>query len=200
MGKTSPSSLPLWRQAQQWLEPALCANAVAVDATCGNGGDTVFLASKIGPAGMVLGIDIQEEAINRTAEALGKNGLRARLIRGDHAHLEEILKEEGASSVDAAILNLGFLPRGDHRITTKPESTCEAISALIRRASECFRLAVVAYRGHPGGSKETEMVLNHLSSHRSSGFLIQTFESRNLSAGPVLFTFTRDYSTIRAEP
>src|SRR5580704_4211697 len=37
----------------------------AIDATCGNGKDTLVLAKKV-TAGKVIGIDVQEEAVRRT--------------------------------------------------------------------------------------------------------------------------------------
>ncbi|NLC10803.1 MAG: methyltransferase domain-containing protein, partial [Firmicutes bacterium] len=39
---------------------------IVVDATAGNGHDTLFLARKVGPKGMVYAFDIKEEAILST--------------------------------------------------------------------------------------------------------------------------------------
>ena len=41
--------------AASWIELALFDGAVAVDATVGNGYDTLFLAHRVGPRGKVLG-------------------------------------------------------------------------------------------------------------------------------------------------
>jgi len=41
-----------------------------VDATCGNGNDTAFLASLVGENGRVFGFDIQDKAIANTTKKL----------------------------------------------------------------------------------------------------------------------------------
>lgn len=46
-----------------------------VDATVGNGNDTIFLARLVGEKGKVYGFDIQQEAINNTGELLKDLGL-----------------------------------------------------------------------------------------------------------------------------
>ena len=53
-----------------------------VDATCGNGGDTEFLAGLVGSEGLVIGFDIQPEAIARTRERLARAGLGERCQHG----------------------------------------------------------------------------------------------------------------------
>ena len=49
--------------------------AFVVDATCGNGGDTVFLASLVGENGLVFGFDIQKEAIQNTKNESKTRGI-----------------------------------------------------------------------------------------------------------------------------
>lgn len=44
-----------------------------LDATCGNGHDTLFLANLVGPNGTVYAFDIQEEAIEHTTARLIEN-------------------------------------------------------------------------------------------------------------------------------
>ena len=63
------------------------AGPLMLDATAGNGHDTVFLAELAGEGGMVLAVDRQEEALARSAALLRQRGLerRVRLTRGDHA-------------------------------------------------------------------------------------------------------------------
>ena len=59
----------------------------AIDATAGNGYDTLFLAKQVGPSGKVIAIDIQDCAIRSTRVKLELTGLadRVRLMTDDHA-------------------------------------------------------------------------------------------------------------------
>ena len=47
---------------------------VCVDATAGNGRDTVFLCGLTGKTGRVLAFDIQEEAISRSRQRIAEEG------------------------------------------------------------------------------------------------------------------------------
>ncbi|HQD42466.1 MAG TPA: class I SAM-dependent methyltransferase, partial [Bacillota bacterium] len=62
-----------------------------VDATVGNGNDTLFLARLVGEKGRVYGFDIQQEAINNTGELLKDLGLqnRVNLICDGHENMDE---------------------------------------------------------------------------------------------------------------
>lgn len=69
------------------------AGPFMLDATVGNGHDTVFLAHLAGEGGLVLAVDRQEEALARTSALLREQGLerRTRLVCGDHADMAALL-------------------------------------------------------------------------------------------------------------
>lgn len=62
-----------------------------VDATVGNGKDTLFLAKKVGPCGRVYGFDIQEKALSKTKALLKKNNLieRTEILHCGHEQLDK---------------------------------------------------------------------------------------------------------------
>ncbi len=125
----------------------------AVDATVGNGHDTLFLARCVGPGGRVEGFDIQPEAIaaarSRTA------GLpQVRLHCRGHEHMGEI----AAGPVEAVLFNLGYLPSGDKRVITRSDTTLAALDAALGLLSPSGLLSVVVYPGHPGGGEESDAV------------------------------------------
>lgn len=183
--------MPLWQVAQDWLEPVLGPGSVVVDATCGNGGDTGFLARRIGSGGTVIGFDFQEEAIRRTEAQLHGEGLGATLLAADHANLDEILTDIGVTEVNGGIFNLGYLPGGDPSIITRPDSTCCALQALLDRAAANFRLSVVSYRGHPGGEAEFVAVREFLGGAESNDFDLHVRSCRNAETGPVFLGLKR---------
>ncbi|MEG6615914.1 class I SAM-dependent methyltransferase [Peptococcaceae bacterium 1198_IL3148] len=145
--------------AHQFIANALPENGVAVDATAGNGNDTVFLAEKM-PKGTVYSFDIQPEALAQTKVLLEKQGLsNVKLIHDGHQNIDSHL----SGPVDAAMFNLGYLPKGDHSITTKPDNTVVALDKVTKMLKVGGRISLIVYTGHPGGLDELMAVENYLS-------------------------------------
>ncbi|KUK32527.1 MAG: Putative rRNA methylase [Thermoanaerobacterales bacterium 50_218] len=125
---------------------------LAVDATAGNGHDTLFLARKVGPRGKVYAFDIQEEAILKTRERLRQAGLEDRVVLLQKGH--ERLREYVPERIKAAMFNLGYLPGGDHKIVTRPSTTLAALEQVLEILEEGGLVSIVVYRGHEGGTEE----------------------------------------------
>lgn len=125
----------------------------AIDATVGNGHDTLFLAHCVGPAGRVDGFDIQLEAI--AATRLRTDGLpQVRL----HACGHETMAELVTGPVSAVLFNLGYLPSGDKDVVTRRDTTLAALDSSLALLAEQGILSVVVYPGHPGGREEADAV------------------------------------------
>lgn len=143
-----------------WREYAGPGDAV-LDATAGNGHDTLFLAGLTGPAGLVLAVDKQAEALDRTAARLEQAGLsaRVRLLRGEHRELARLLAGEiPAGGLALAVFNLGFLPGGDKTVKTDAASTLAALDAAWPLLRAGGLLSVHAYAGHEGAREEADAV------------------------------------------
>jgi 16S rRNA (cytosine1402-N4)-methyltransferase len=80
---------------------------VAVDCTFGGGGHARLVAERIGPAGMLIGIDRDPAAEDRFAELSAELPCEVRFIRADFVSGLEQLAEEGLE-VDIAYLDLGM--------------------------------------------------------------------------------------------
>jgi len=134
-----------------------------VDATAGNGHDTLFLAELVGPEGLVLAFDVQEIALDITRVRLERAGCRerVRLILEGHERLARHLDEPPAAytGVKAGMFNLGFLPGSDKTLITRAETTLAACKALLPHLAEGGLLSVHAYAGHEGGQRETTALL-----------------------------------------
>lgn len=137
---------------------------VVIDATVGNGNDTLFLSSLVGPSGKVFGFDIQKEALERTLARLQKETAdeNVQLFHSGHENLKELLPNEVFGKVKAAIFNLGYLPKGDHSIITKPNTTIEALEQLLEIMSPGGIIVLVIYYGHPGGEHEKDTILDYV--------------------------------------
>ena len=131
--------------------------SLAVDATAGNGHDTLFLAKSIGPDGRVIAYDIQPAALESTREKLESAGLaeRVTLLHRSHVELAEDVREGSAAIV---MFNLGYLPGQDHVTTTEECETLVALEAAETALCPGGVLSVVCYPGHPGGDAEAEAV------------------------------------------
>jgi len=132
-----------------------------LDATVGNGNDTIKLSGKVGESGRVYGFDIQKTAIEITTEKLSKYGYidRTILINDSHTKLDDYIKEQ----LDFAIYNLGFLPKGNKEIVTNEKTTIESIKKALNLLKKHGILVVVSYIGHENGLDEYKAVYKYLS-------------------------------------
>ena len=165
----------------------------AIDATAGNGYDTLFLAEQVGPSGKVIAIDIQDCAIRSTREKLESAGLidRARLVSEDHAITLKKLTASNRGNVTAITFNLGYLPGSDKSIQTCAESTEEALTASIQLLNQGGYLCVTAYRGHSGGTAEAETVEAFMHNAKTEGNTVDYYEPESSNSPPVLWVLRK---------
>lgn len=156
----SPRLSRLTQTAQQHWEKFLSPGDWAVDATAGTGRDTVALAHRVHPGGHVFALDVQDLALRQTGQALAAAGLLSHvtLLRADHSHLPERLPCQARGRIGMVCFNLGYLPGGDHSITTTAASTLAALRQSLDLIRPGGGLSVVAYRGHPGAGAEADAV------------------------------------------
>ncbi len=151
-----------------------------VDATMGNGHDTQMLCETVGPEGRVFAFDVQAQAVEETRKRLREQGLdgRAELILSGHEHMAEYVK----GPVKAVMFNLGWLPGGDHEVTTRWETTRAAVESALNLLSPMGVLVICAYPGHAEGEREKQELAAFLGGldNRRYNVLHQRF----LNAGP----------------
>jgi 16S rRNA (cytosine1402-N4)-methyltransferase len=80
---------------------------VAVDCTVGGGGHSRLVAERLGPAGLLVGIDRDPLAEEAFAQLAAEVPCRTRFLRADFAHGLETLRDEGFEA-DLAYLDLGM--------------------------------------------------------------------------------------------
>lgn len=130
-----------------------------IDATCGNGHDTGFLARLVGEFGKVLALDIQREAIESTELELEERGLKAQveLRQADHSKILSLVDTEKYRP-KAIVFNLGYLPGGDKAVVTEVVNTLPALKDSLELLGNGGVLVVTAYPGHEEGLKEREEI------------------------------------------
>jgi len=79
---------------------------VFVDGTLGAGGHARALAERVGPGGLVIGIDRDPEALDRAEHQVA--GLSVRLVQANFCDLPEVLGTLGVDAVDGMVLDLGM--------------------------------------------------------------------------------------------
>ena len=186
---SSPHRLPRATElAHDLISPRLRPGAVAVDATAGNGHDTLFLATRVGPAGRVHAFDIQAGAIEATRRRCEAAGVadRVRLWQACHSHMTVTLTGAGeiAGSVDAILFNLGYLPGGDKTTITRTGTTLTALSEALDWLVPGGLLTVVAYPGHPGGDEEADAVESWAAGLEQTAFVVAAYHFINQSTPP----------------
>jgi tRNA1(Val) A37 N6-methylase TrmN6 len=129
---------------------------IAVDATMGNGHDTMFLSNIVGDSGKVYAFDIQKSAIENTKEILEKSNAikNVVLINDGHENIDKYIDED----VKLIMFNLGYLPKGDHSITTKWQTTLTALKKSLNLIEKNGVVILVIYYGHFEGKKEKEKI------------------------------------------
>lgn len=135
----------------------LAPGAIAVDATVGNGHDTLMLADAIGPTGRVFGFDVQADALARTRVRLGARG-NVTLFAAGHERMAEHLPAQVHGHVAAVLFNLGYLPGTDKSISTQAATTVTALAHTVPLLAVGGLVTLVLYRGHEGGADEAAAV------------------------------------------
>ena len=138
--------------AADYMRRAIRAGDTVVDATMGNGKDTLFLCELVGESGHVYAFDVQKEAVERTRERVREAGFaeRTTLLLAGH----ETMAEHVPAGVQAVMFNLGWLPGAEHAVTTQTETTLKAVSAALELIAPGGIVTVCVYPGHEEGTRE----------------------------------------------
>ncbi len=157
-----------------------------VDATCGNGFDTLFLAGLCNPEGMIFSFDIQEEALDKAEKLLNENNLPAGVmfVKTGHENIEGVIKPK----VDVVMFNLGFLPNSNSKICTEPETTISSLNSATKILNDGGIITIICYPGTEEGRVETLEVNKWLNELDKDKFSLNEYLSDNPdNTTPVLY-------------
>ena len=163
-----------------FLRERVRSGDTVLDATCGNGNDTLLLAQLVGESGRVWAFDIQREALDNTACLLDSAGCRGRveLLAAGHERIAELV----TAPLRAVVFNLGYLPGGDKGCVTRPGTTVAALEQAVELLLPGGYLLVVVYTGHPGAAEEEAAVLSWASGLSPDSF--DVWRHRQLNRTP----------------
>lgn len=169
MGPPRPTEL-----AHRLLEDVVGEGALAIDATAGNGHDTLFLARLVGPSGRVLAFDVQAAAIESAQALLEREGVAERVVFYQESHTLLANRAEGGST-DGVIFNLGYLPGADRSVITETAGTLAALEAAAHVLRPGGWLCVTCYPGHSGGGDEATAVERWMETKAASGWRVARY-------------------------
>ncbi|MCQ2407946.1 MAG: methyltransferase domain-containing protein [Oscillospiraceae bacterium] len=174
--------------AHQFLRAQIRPGDFCIDATCGRGHDTKLLCELTGSDGRVLGFDIQQEAIGSAQKLLAEHGLHAELILDSHANMEQYAEAE---SVSCIVFNFGWLPRGDHSVFTKADSSIAALTAALHLLKPGGWLSLCIYYGGVNGYSERDAIDAFLASLDSRFYTVLQCRFPNRTGDPPYAVFVQ---------
>jgi 16S rRNA (cytosine1402-N4)-methyltransferase len=103
----------LLEESLEWL--ALDSGSLVVDGTIGGGGHAEAILVRTAPAGRVIGLDRDADAIRAAEQRLAAYGSRVQLVQASFRDLRRVLDELGVERVDGVLLDLGV---SSHQLDT----------------------------------------------------------------------------------
>ncbi|MDD3027167.1 MAG: class I SAM-dependent methyltransferase [Erysipelotrichaceae bacterium] len=158
--------------------------AVAVDFTMGNGFDTMKLAKM---SQKVYSFDIQPLALERTRTLLEQHDIpadRVELILDDHRHFGAYLDR-----FDLGVFNLGYLPNGDHHITTTKTNTIATLERALKALETGGIILIGVYVGHDGGVEGD--AIRAFCSELDNDFNVSCYQMLNKQKAPYVIVIEK---------
>ncbi|KAL7088319.1 hypothetical protein ACP275_13G120900 [Erythranthe tilingii] len=170
---------------------------LVIDATCGNGYDTLAMLKLIADdtrRGRVYAMDLQKDALESTSSLLDRSVSTherelVELYAMCHTKMEELVSK--GDTVRLVAFNLGYLPGGDKKIKTESETTLLALEAAKRIVAPGGLISVLAYIGHSGGREEFEKVQSFAAELPIDNWVCCKLQMLNRPSAPVLVLLSR---------
>ncbi len=166
-----------------FLEDHVQPGDFCIDATMGNGNDTVLLSRLAGEQGKVVAFDIQQMALDNTLMRFQAEICASiyEVILDSHETMSGYAKEE---SVSCITFNLGYLPGGDHAKATRADSSIRAIETGLALLKKKGLMTVCIYSGGDSGFEEKEAVLSYIKGLDAKKYLVIISEYANRPNNP----------------
>lgn len=148
-----------------------------IDATAGNGNDTLYLAEKF-PCSIVTAFDVQKQAIENTKKRCAHLN-NVQYVLDSHANVDQY----ASKGVGLAIFNLGYLPNADKSITTRADSTIESVTKILPMLKAGGAIVITLYRGETNVA-ETELVMEYLRTINKDFYIVSMYDLINLKGNP----------------
>lgn len=168
--------------AQFLLLPHLNKCRRAIDATAGNGWDSLFLAVNTPNNAIIYSFDIQKSALVKTRDLLAEHSVlsKVKLIQDNHENIARHIVDQ----IDVAMFNLGYLPGENHNVTTQAITTIKSVKETLALLSLGGFLTLIAYPGHESGQIEFDEVEKLLKMLPTRTFAVNSWVPVNAAKKP----------------
>ncbi|NOL49383.1 16S rRNA (cytosine(1402)-N(4))-methyltransferase [Pelistega europaea] len=175
--------MPVLRFAHQLVRERVKKGDYVIDATLGNGHDTLMLAQLVGEQGIVMAFDVQEQAFLKSRELLQQYNALGPVVfvHDSHANMQQ---HWNISAPKVIMFNLGYLPGADKQYTTQVESTLTALKQSLELLDKQGLLVAVIYPGHPEGRQEDIAVSQWASQLNQREFQVLRYDFINQINSP----------------
>ncbi len=141
----------------QWIHSVIHPTDVVIDATAGNGHDTLFLSTH---ANHVFAFDISLQAIKQTKEKTQQQN-NISLICDSHEYMDQHIH----TPITGIVYNCGYLPNSDHQSVTHVHSTIASLEIAKKLLKKDGWFCITVYFNHKQGKEEAESVLTWLNNN-----------------------------------
>lgn len=163
---------------QHIIKSTVSQGDTVIDATVGNGHDTLHLAKTVGKEGLVIGFDIQLQAIESTKNLLNDHHIEHyQLHHRSHDEIDQL----SLSNVKLIQYNLGYLPKANKNITTLYQSTYNSIEQGLNILVHKGVILITVYPGHEAGYDEHLYLNTQFKQWPQSKAQVYTYKGLNRS-------------------
>lgn len=142
-----------------------------IDATAGNGNDTLVLSELVGETGKVFAFDVQEQAVETTKKRMEEAGFseRTQIVLDSHVNMGKYAEKE---SVSCIVFNFGYLPGGDHNLATCKDTSIAAINEGLPLLKKGGIMSLCIYSGGDTGFEERDAILERIKGLDGKRYLV----------------------------
>lgn len=176
-------NLQITAYTQHFIRQQVMPGDICIDATMGNGNDTVLLSRLAGENGRVLAFDIQKQALEHTEERLKKDDCpeNYQLFLDSHENMAAYAEAETVSCIT---FNLGYLPGGDHSVATRADSSKRAVESGLTLLKKGGLMTICIYSGGDTGFQERDAMLSFIRQLDPHKYLVIQSEYVNRPNNP----------------
>lgn len=174
-----------------------------IDATCGNGQDTLVLCqlALTHPSGRVYAIDIQSKAIELTQFHLKQKLLpemndQVYYQLGCHSKFPESITEK---SISVIAYNLGYLPGHKKDLTTQTDTTLQSLEQALLLVKPGGAISITCYPGHSEGAREQGAILDFVKKLSPADWNCCHHQWLNRQNSPSLLLLQKAYRSLITE-